>query len=141
MITQEEHQQLLHKDSISVSYVASEKTMLVRAEERYIPRATFQETFNELLPLLDQYPSTKMIFDKRALKVFDQPSMVWYHLEWKPLAYAKGVTRHVKILPDDPVFRKSVDIGREKIKREHPEFDYQRYNIVYKENLEEAFAV
>jgi hypothetical protein len=52
---------------------------------------------------------------------------------------ALGLTKHRKILPEDNLFRKSVEIGREKIKKDHPNFDFDALDIVYVESVEEGF--
>lgn len=89
---------------------------------------------------LKEHQAKKLIFDKRNLRTFHQPSMEWYHVHWKPLVAALGLTKHRKILPEDKLFRKSVEIGREKIKKDHPNFDFDALDIVYVESVEEGFA-
>lgn len=114
-------------------------TVLVTAKKHFIPGDQFRQGFETFLTRLKPEQNIeKMVFDKRNLTVFDQDAMVWYHLDWKPRAYKKGIRKHVKLLPEDKVFRTSVQVGRNKIQREHPEFDFERYNITYKESIEEA---
>ena len=79
-----------------------------------------------------------MVFDKRALKVFHQPSMVWYFVEWKEEMYSKGLTKHRKILPRDPVFRECVKLGRENLSKENPSAKYHELDIQYKNSIQEA---
>ena len=107
----------------------------------FIPEQKFHELFEEIGAHIRQSPTLirKFIFDKRKMTTFHQASMVWYHTVWKPQMYELGVMMHRKILPKDTFFRKSVEIGRDKIAREHPDFDWEKYNIVYCESLEEAF--
>lgn len=55
--------------------------------------------------------------------------------------YPAGLTRHVKILPKDEVFRQSVKIGRNKINEAYPNGRFHTMEIVYAESLEEAIAL
>jgi hypothetical protein len=83
---------------------------------------------------------TKLIFDKRKLTVFHQPSMEWYFVEWKEKMFDLGLKTHRKILPQDEIFRQSVKIGREKIKSIHPNGKYTLMDIQYSENLQDAIS-
>jgi hypothetical protein len=132
---------MLHKTAhLQFEFIPEAKAILVTATHKFIPGADFKAAFETLLNKLDGLGATRMVFDKRELTVFDQQAMTWYHLDWKPRAYAAGITRHVKLLPQNEVFRKSVEIGKLRIQREHPEFDYAKYQISYSESLEEALA-
>ena len=132
---------MLHKTAqLQFEFIPEAKAILVTATHKFIPGADFKAAFETLLTKLDGLGATRMVFDKRELTVFDQQAMTWYHLDWKPRAYAAGITRHVKLLPQNEVFCKSVEIGKLRIQREHPVFDYAKYQIAYSESLEEALA-
>lgn len=112
--------------------------LLVEAISSYIPIESFKETFNEVGRLVRSHSYTKLIFDKRNLKVFHQPSMVWYFTEWKEEMYDLGLSSHRKILPPDPVFAECVKLGREKLSRENPKAKYHQMDIAYSSSVEEA---
>lgn len=116
----------------------SENIVIVEAISNYIPIDKFKEIFNAISELGEKEAINKLIFDKRNLTVFHQPSMEWYFVEWKEKMFEKGLRIHRKILPNDETFRECVKIGREKISRTFPEGKYTKMDIAYAESLEEA---
>ena len=124
-----------------VSVVAhSPNILIVEALTTYIPIEQFKEIFNYIGELVAQDRISKLIFDKRRLTVFHQPSMEWYFVDWKEKMFALGLTTHRKILPQDEVFRQSVKIGREKIAMTYPNGKFHSMDIAYSNNLEEAIT-
>ena len=111
---------------------------IVTAVSGYIPIEDFKETFEYIGILVQNEGVRKLIFDKRKLKVFHQPSMEWYFVEWKEKMYEFGLKTHRKILPEDEVFRTSVKIGRQKISTNYPDSKYTQMDIQYVESIEEA---
>ncbi len=116
-------------------------TVLVAATSSYIPIEQFKAIFNHIGDYASRHSLNKLIFDKRQLTVFHQPSMEWYFVEWKEKMFSLGLTRHVKILPQDEVFRQSVKIGRSRINETFPTGKFHLMDIRYAESLEEAIAL
>ncbi len=114
---------------------------IVEATANYIPLEQFKEIFNFIGELTVTKKLTKLIFDKRKLSVFHQPSMEWYFVEWKEKMFDAGLKVHRKILPKDEVFRQSVRIGREKINKTYPEKKFHQMDIRYAESVEESLAM
>lgn len=114
------------------------EVVVVEATASYIPIEQFKEIFGAIGELVKAKKITKLVFDKRKLTVFHQPSMEWYFVEWKEQMFEHGLKIHRKILPQDEVFRQSVKIGREKIKANHPLGKYQQMDIQYADTLDEA---
>lgn len=81
---------------------------LIQADTSYIPIEQFKEIFEFMEGMIREKKITKLIFDKRKLRVFHQPSMEWYFVEWKEKMAAYGLVNHIKILPDDKVFAKAL---------------------------------
>jgi hypothetical protein len=126
----------------SVSIISSSQpALLVTATSGYIPIEQFKETFSVAGVQVAELGIQKVIFDKRMLTVFHQPSMVWYFVEWKEKMYDLGLKRHVKILPPDEVFRESVKIGRSRINEDFPHGKFHEMEILYAASLEEALAL
>jgi hypothetical protein len=123
----------------TVEYVAEEKTVILAFKGEYVPLQAFKELLAAIESLAAKQKINKMIFDKRSLKVFHQPSMEWYHLEWKPSMLQKGLKTYRKVLPQDELFRQSVRVGREKISKQNPYFDFKKFDIKYCESVEAAF--
>jgi len=113
-------------------------TLIVQATSAYIPKTQFQELFISVGQLVVLHDIRKLIFDKRSLTVFHQPSMEWYFLVWKEAMYHHGLRVHRKLLPDNEIFRESVAIGREKIVALHPNGLYKEMDIQYAESLQDA---
>lgn len=111
---------------------------VVEALATYIPIEQFKEIFMAIGDLVKKEKITKLVFDKRKLTVFHQPSMEWYFVEWKEKMYDLGLKVHRKILPKDDVFRQSVKIGREKINSLYPNGKFKLMDIGYAETLEDA---
>jgi hypothetical protein len=111
---------------------------VVEALSTYIPIEQFKEIFTLIGEMVEKEKITKLIFDKRKLTVFHQPSMEWYFVEWKEKMFTHGLHVHRKILPKDEVFRQSVKIGREKINTNCPHGKYTLMDIAYAETLEDA---
>jgi hypothetical protein len=106
----------------------------------YVPEQSFRELFAQIGEFVKKSKDViqKFIFDKSKLTTFHQASMVWYHVEWKPEMLKYGLCSYRKILPADTLFKKSVEIGRNKIAQEHPSFEWDKYDIQYCESIEEA---
>ena len=113
-------------------------TLLLTCLRSYVPADVFRDTLTAIQEKLGRQEIKKMIFDKSELSVFDQDSMRWYHVEWKPVMFKKGLKHHRKILPKDDFFRSSVQSGRKKIKNAYPEFNFEDYDIQYCQSVEEA---
>lgn len=113
-------------------------TAVIQATHSYIPMEQFQELFEATGLLVAQYGINKLVFDKRSLRVFHQPSMEWYFTEWKERMFYKGLKTHRKILPNDPVFKTSVKIGREKIDKLYPTRKFHEMDIQYFETINDA---
>jgi hypothetical protein len=116
----------------------SPNTAIIEALTNYIPLEPFKEIFNFVGELAKEKKIIKLIFDKRKLTVFHQPSMEWYFVEWKEKMFDQGLNIHRKILPADDVFRQSVRIGREKIDKNYPTKKFNQMDIQYAETIEEA---
>lgn len=121
-----------------ISFVEGKPIAVVEATSTYIPIEEFKDIFGEIGKLVESKEITKLIFDKRQLTVFHQPSMEWYFIEWKEQMWDKGLRTHRKILPDNKVFQQSVKIGREKIKEENPTLKFNEMDIQYKDTLQDA---
>lgn len=128
------------KHAVIKTLESNPEIAIVEATSTYIPIEHFKEIFLSISELVRERKITKLIFDKRKLTVFHQPSMEWYFVEWKEKMFELGLKTHRKILPQDEVFRQSVKIGREKIKNMHPNGKYTLMDIQYAETLEEAIA-
>ena len=128
------------KHAVLKSVESNQQILVVEATSNYIPIEQFKEIFTVIGGLVKDKKVTKLIFDKRKLTVFHQPSMEWYFVDWKEKMFDLGLKTHRKILPQDDVFRQSVRIGREKIKSTFPNGKYTQMDIQYSENLEDAIA-
>ncbi|MBL0745564.1 hypothetical protein [Chryseolinea lacunae] len=139
MVNIEEKKDFKHA---SLAFVKSHQpTLLVTATATYIPVDQFKLIFSEIADWVNRHKIQKLIFDKRQLTVFHQPSMEWYFVEWKEKMFEFGLNRHVKILPADEVFRQSVKIGRNKINVAFPDGKFHKMDILYAESLEEAIEL
>ena len=121
-----------------VEYLPDEQTVMLTFKGKFVPLPAFQNLLACVTALSKKEKVTKMIFDKSSLKVFHQPSMEWYHAEWKPQMRQSGLRVYRKILPPDLLFVQSLAVGREKILKSNSAFDPRQYDIQYCQDLEEA---
>lgn len=121
-----------------VYYSLVNKAMVVQATSNYIPMDDFKQIFSNVLDLAKTNATEKIVFDKRALSIFHQPSMAWYFTEWKAELAALGIKKHAKILPDDLLFNTSVKLARQKLDKDHPNALYHQLQIQYFESLSDA---
>lgn len=112
--------------------------LIIESKKDYIPIEEFKEIFQAVGELVKSDKIEKLIFDKRQLRIFHQPSMEWYFIHWKEEMWKYGLKTHRKLLPQDDIFRESVKIGREKIFRENPQLKAREMDIQYCDNLDEA---
>ncbi|MFP4089004.1 MAG: hypothetical protein ACLFUB_04020 [Cyclobacteriaceae bacterium] len=120
--------------------VENQPVLIIEATSGFIPFEDFKLLFAEVGEIVKGMKITKLIFDKRQLTVFHQPSMQWYFTEWKEDMYKLGLMTHRKILPKDDLFRHSVKVGREKISDQFPKAVFHKLDIQYAETVEEAIA-
>ncbi len=118
--------------------VDNHKIAIVHATGTYIPIEEFKSIFNYVGILTSKDGIQKLIFDKRHLTVFHQPSMEWYFVEWKEKMFNLGLKTHRKILPDNAVFTQSVKIGREQINEKYPQGKFHLMDIAYCNEIDEG---
>jgi hypothetical protein len=126
------------KHAIVYTVTQSPHIAIVEATANYIPLAPFKEIFEFIGDLITKKEITKLIFDKRKLSIFHQPSMEWYFIEWKEVTFDLGLKIHRKLLPMDDIFCQSVRIGREKIIKAYPQKKFQQMDIQYVLSIEEG---
>lgn len=134
-------QYTIHFDSrfAKVSYSETDNTIICELKSEYVPIEHFRDTFYRISELVKKGINGKFIFDKRALRAFHQPSMEWYFIVWKKDMFQHGLSKHRKILPQETWFRKSVEIARNEILRNHSSDPVlSKLDIRYCESIEEA---
>ena len=131
--------QLLESSEYTDLYIVpGTTTAVLKANKHFIPQSAFQTLFNNLKQPLKENNITKLVFDKRNLTVFSQPSMEWYYTNWKGEMAEGGLKQHRKLLPKDRLFRTSVEIGRQNIKAKHPNIAAHDLDVQYMESLDDA---
>jgi len=125
---------------VTATYLDDSHTLLCIVKTSYVPMADFQVTFNKMEALTQDRPITKMVFDKSKLTTFHQPSMEWYHVYWKEKMYDRGLKIYRKVLPSNEFFVQSVQVGRQNIRKNNPDFDFDKYDIQYFNTLEAALS-
>lgn len=112
--------------------------LIVEATDTYIPIDEFKKIFAKAAETVRDREIQRVIFDKRRLEIFHQPSMEWYFTTWKVELLNYGMKTHRKLLPDDFAFRQSVKIGRMRIFEKYADLRTDEMDIQYTESLEEA---
>jgi hypothetical protein len=129
---------ILDDENAYAAYLPTQQAIFCEVKKGFIRREDFENLFHQVGKAAKlKYPE-RIIFDKSKMRVFDQPSMTWYHTVWKAdLLATIRFKKYRKILPDDVLFKTSVDIGRQRIAKEH-HFDFEKYDIQYCHTIEEA---
>jgi hypothetical protein len=130
--------EIINTNQAIVEYLPESQTIICQLKTEFINRQTFIELFGKMGDFIKNNPVKKFIFDKRSMKVFDQSSMDWYHVIWKPEMKKLGLKTYRKILPNDIIFKKSVELGRQKIAKDNPHFNFNDFDIQYCESIDEA---
>lgn len=125
---------------VSLQILVDGRVALCTATSEYIPIEHFKKAFLEIGSILQAKNIKALIFDKRQLNTFHQPSMEWYYTEWKADMLDHGLVKHYKILPSMPWFAKSVEAGKRDIERNHPSFDFDTFSVTYVNSVEEAIS-
>lgn len=128
-------EELEHSD---IFLVENKPVLIIKATDNYIPIEEFKSLFARATELIKEHKVEKVIFDKRRLQVFHQPSMEWYYVHWKEALLNEGVKTHRKLLPDDKVFKKNVELGKAKIMEKYPNIRLKEMDIRYFDTLQEA---
>jgi hypothetical protein len=68
---------------LAVYLLPQARTVLCQARKAYLPHEAFVESYRQIEPLVSRHGITKLVFDKQPLRIFNQASMVWYHIHWK----------------------------------------------------------
>jgi len=121
-----------------VTYHEASKIIICELKSEYVPIEHFKDIFYKISELVKKGINYKFIFDKRALRAFHQPSMEWYFVVWKKEMYQHGLKLHRKILPEEPWFRKSVEIAKLQIVQNYPDNIVDKLDIRYCESIQEA---
>ena len=108
------------------------------AEVEYIPIDNFKTIFLSISELIENYPIKHLLFDKRKLRTFHQPSMEWYFAIWKPEIRKKGLISHYKILPKIEWFVQAVNAGKFEIYNKYHKDILSGITINYVDNIESA---
>lgn len=137
-LEQDQSKKLYSSDFLSF-YILNESDIAVcQAETEYIPIEHFRNDFNAIGDLIKKNDVRALVFDKRNLSTFHQPSMEWYYTEWKEDLLEHGMHTHYKILPEAPWFAKSVEAGKHDIKKNHPNFKFDQFDVNYVVSIQEA---
>lgn len=128
----------IYSDDFISLELLNDQVALCTANSEYIPIEHFKSGFLNIGGLLRKHAIKALIFDKRKLNTFHQPSMEWYYTEWKAEMLDHGLIKHYKILPTMPWFAKSVEAGKRDIKRNHPSFDFDTFSVTYVDSIDEA---
>lgn len=134
-----DYETLYTKKYGNIYLVHSKHTAICELMQDYVPIDKFKKIFSVLGGFVKEYNVKKLIFDKRNLQTFHQPSMEWYFLVWKADMLKEGLTVHRKILPQGDVwFKEAVLAGRAQIKENNPNNIIDQLDIQYSESIEEA---
>jgi hypothetical protein len=123
-------------DYASLYYNEELQLAICEANEEYIPIDYFKSIFLAISDLIQEFPICHLIFDKRKLRTFHQPSMEWYFAIWKPEIKIKGLINHYKILPAIDWFAKSVEAGRHEIFHKYGKDIIEGISITYVDSIE-----
>lgn len=134
-----QYQLLVDKRYGQAWYLPEKKAIICELTDSYVPIERFKEIFTEMQEKTAKLEVQRFVFDKRHLRVFHQPSMEWYFVEWKKEMYQKGLTEHRKLLPEgEDWFKQAVKAGRALIEEKYPDLILSKLDIQYCSSIKEA---
>lgn len=134
--------ELIYDCEYSKLYYNNELMMAIcLAEQEYIPISNFKSMFLKISDLIEKFPIKHLIFDKRKLRTFHQPSMEWYFAIWKQIVKEKELVSHYKILPELDWFEKAVEAGKHEIIKKYSKEILNGINIFYVKSIEEVIEM
>jgi len=131
--------QPVYEGSYASAYYNGDLGMILCvATEEYIPIEDFKAIFMRMSEILEEFPAKHLVFDKRKLTTFHQPSMEWYFAVWKPQVKPKGLSSHYKLLPDADWFAKAVEAGKNEIYEKYGTALLEGITVNYRDTLEDV---
>ncbi|MGF1534225.1 MAG: hypothetical protein ACFCUI_11015 [Bernardetiaceae bacterium] len=119
--------------------IPTHKSIVCELTDSYVPIEKFKEIFIEMSEKTKGQDIVRFVFDKRHLRVFHQPSMEWYFIEWKTEMYHRGLIEHRKLLPQaEAWFTQAVKAGRALITEKYPDNIIEKLDIQYCETIADA---
>ncbi|MBC7696305.1 MAG: hypothetical protein H7141_12755, partial [Burkholderiales bacterium] len=104
----------------------------------YIPIDNFRAIFLAISEYIEEHSIKHLLFDKRNLRTFHQPSMEWYFAIWKPIIKVKGLVNHYKILPPLDWFVQAVNAGKHEIFKKYNNNILDGIRVNYVESVEKS---
>lgn len=125
-------------DYMQVAHCKQKAALICIIRNSYVPIEVFVTNFTSMYDIVKDCRIKKVIFDKRNLTAFHQPTMEWYYVEWKENLRKLGVHIHRKLLPNEAWFKRCVEAGKNQILNDNPQFDVSQYDIKYFESIQEC---
>jgi|GEM_PF-7004584 len=123
----------------TVSFIPASETAIVSIHGAFIPMTEYQQTLEKIGELVKQEKVHKLIVDARQLVAYHQPSVEWSFLNWKREMSTYGLNSYRYVVPNSGEYRKNLENGIQKIRRDHPDTDLlDRMDLAYCRSLEEA---
>ncbi len=123
----------------TVSFMPATETAIVSIHGAFIPMTDYQQTLEKLGELVKQEKVQKLIVDARQLLAYHQPSLEWSFLNWKREMQRHGLMRYRYVLANTGDYRRNMENGILKMRREHPETELlDRMDLAYCRSVEEA---
>lgn len=133
------YEAVLEKKYGKAYYVADKRTLVCVLTEEYVPIEKFKKFFLAMGEIVAKKEVEKLVFDKRHLRTFHQPSMEWYFVDWKQDMLHYGLNRHRKLLPEGlPWFKQAVMAGRKQIMENRSDLPFDKIDISYSNSIKEA---
>ncbi len=114
------------------------KVIICTTKPSYVPTANFKEVFEQIEKFAKINMTKKLILDGRSLHAFHQSTMTWYYVDWRMSMLKYGLDTYRELVPNNDFMKKSVEIGKERLLKEYPAFNFERFDFKYCETLEEA---
>lgn len=130
---------LIYRSKYASSYYNdSLELVLCIADAEYIPIDNFRDIFLAISEYIEEHNIKHLLFDKRNLRTFHQPSMEWYFAIWKPTIKVKGLINHYKILPDMDWFVQAVNAGKHEIFKKYNNNLLDGIRVNYVDSVEKS---
>ncbi|EAY31973.1 hypothetical protein [Microscilla marina] len=132
-----DYQVIFVSEQVNILYLPS-KDVIVCQLNADINITLFKEAILKMGEFIKQHQVKNLVMDKRNMVTLHLPSMQWFYLSWMEQMYKDGLTTFHKILPNNELFKFSLQMGKDKIVADNPQVDPAKVETHYYKNLHEV---
>lgn len=133
------YQLVYNSEQVNVLHVRAKNAVICQLNAD-INFALFKGALLEMGDFIEKHQIKHVVIDKRNMVTLHLPSMQWFYLDWMQQMYATGLRTLYKLLPNNTLFKFSLQMGKDKILAAHPHLANTQLQIHYYNDLAEVLG-